>query len=198
MNKRTVSALALAAMLGFGGMGSSAYAAPVVFTANLGNFENPPTGSLGTGFASVTMDVVAHTLLIDVSFAGLTGLTTVAHIHCCTAPPGNIGVATTTPTLPGFPAGVTSGAYLTLFNTTLAGTYNAAFITGSPGGTVAAAETRLFAGLQAGQAYFNIHTTTSGGGEIRGFLQPVPEPSTLALAGAGLALVALIRRGRSA
>ena len=79
--------------------GASLCAAPVSFIAQLGNFEAPPTGSLGTGWAFVTMDVVANTLAIDASFSGLTGLTTAAHIHCCIASPGNAGVATQTPSL---------------------------------------------------------------------------------------------------
>ncbi len=193
-----IQGLLLAATLGLSGMGSNVYAAPVLFTTNLGNFENPPTGSSGTGFAAVTMDVVAHTLIISVNFSGLTGGTTASHIHCCTAAPGNIGVATTTPFFPGFPLNVQAGSYLDIFDTTLAGSFNAAFVTASPGGTVAAAEARLFAGLLAGQAYFNIHTTTSGGGEIRGFLAEVPEPGTLPLTGAALAAIALLRRRRSA
>ena len=180
------------------GMGSSVSAVPVQFVTQLGNFENPPTASAGTGFASVTMDIVAHTLNISVFFAGLTGTTTAAHIHCCIAAPGNAGVATTTPTFPLFPLGVTAGSYGPItFDTLLASTYNPAFVTASPGGTLPAAEARLFAGLLAGQAYFNIHTSTSGGGEIRGFLVQTPEPATVGLMSAALVALALIRRGRS-
>ena len=70
-----IQGLLLVAVLGLSGISSTASAAPVVFTTNLGNFENPPTGSLGTGFATVTFDLVAHTMSIDASFTGLTGLT---------------------------------------------------------------------------------------------------------------------------
>ena len=42
---------------------------------------------------------------------------------------------------------------------------------------MAAAETTLFNGLFAGTEYLNIHTTAFPGGEIRGFLSPVPEPA---------------------
>ena len=48
--------------------------------------------------------------------------------------------------------------------------YNPAFVT-AHGGTAASAAAALLAGLEAGQAYLNIHTTTHPGGEIRGFLQ---------------------------
>jgi hypothetical protein len=52
---------------------------------------------------------------------------------------------------------------------------------------VAAAEATLLAGLAAGQTYFNIHTSTNPGGEIRGFLVATPEPSSFALVGLALA-----------
>ena len=48
--------------------------------------------------------------------------------------------------------------------------YNLAFVT-AHGGTTASAAAALLAGLEAGQAYLNIHTTMFPGGEIRGFLQ---------------------------
>ena len=50
-------------------------------------------------------------------------------------------------------------------------------------------EARLAAGFFTGTTYFNIHTSTFGGGEIRGFLV-TPEPATLVLLGLGLAGVA--------
>jgi hypothetical protein len=39
----------------------------------------------------------------------------------------------------------------------------------------------LVAAIAADKAYLNIHTTTFGGGEIRGFLVAVPEPTSLGL-----------------
>lgn len=65
------------------------------------------------------------------------------------------------------------------------------------GGTTAAAEAALIGALADGKAYFNLHTTAFGGGEIRGFFVPVPEPSATALVGAGLlGAFALSRRRR--
>jgi hypothetical protein len=83
------------------------------------------------------------------------------------------------------------GTYDMVFDTSLASTYNPAFVEAN-GGSVAAAEIALFNGIAAGLAYFNIHTTFSTGGEIRGFLEPaqvsgVPAPATLVLLAIGLA-----------
>jgi hypothetical protein len=97
----------------------------------------------------------------------------------------NVMVATTTPTFPGFPLGVTSGSYDQTFNLTLASSYNPAFITSAfnldPLKSVAGAEAALVNALLAGETYLNIHTTAFPGGEIRGFLA-VPGP----VVGAGL------------
>jgi len=179
--------------------GSVAFSAPISYFAILnGSNESPPNLSTGTGFATVTIDQVVNTMLVDVTFTGLLSSDTASHIHCCTAVPdlGTAGVATTTPTFTGFPSGVTSGTYSHLFDMTLATSYNPAFVT-AEGGTTAGAEAALFAGIASGDAYLNIHSTGVPGGEIRGFLEPTaPEPSTLLLAGAALASLALLRRRR--
>jgi hypothetical protein len=170
-----------------------AHAVPITYVASLdGPSENPVNASPATGSAIVTLDVDANKLQVEVTFSGLLGTVTAAHIHCCVLPPGNVRVATTLPTFPGFPSGVTSGSYDQTFDTTLASTYNPAFITAN--GDVAGAEAALAAGLSAGQAYLNIHTSVFGGGEIRGFL--VPEPQSYALIAIGLLGLACARTRR--
>jgi len=172
----------------------------LVFNADLsGANENPPVPSSGTGTALVSVDTDAHTISVDLTWSDLTGTTTMAHIHCCVDPPGNVGVATFPGTFPGFPVGVTSGSYLGDWDLSDPASYTADFLAAS-GGTAAGAEAALIAGLEGGRAYVNIHTSFAGGGEIRGFL--VPEPAPGALLASGLAALALCRlrraRGREA
>lgn len=160
-----------------------------------GPAESPPNASPGTGFGTVDYDNVAHTLHLNVSFSGLTGTTTASHIHAATvvAGAGTAGVATTTPSFTGFPLGVTSGSFDNTLNLTLASSYNPAYITAN-GGTTASAELALTSSFAAGTAYWNIHSSTFGGGEIRGFLLPVPAPGAAALLGLGG--LAMLRRRR--
>ena len=159
--------------------------------------EFPTNASTGFGFAAFTYDSTAHTLQFSMTFSNLWGTTTASHIHSATTVPftGTAGVATTTPYFTGFPIGVTNGSYSTTFDLTLNTSWNSSFITAN-GGTTAGAELALINGINAGEAYLNIHTMAFPGGEIRGFLTPVPEPGTLALSGLGLGALAWFRRKR--
>jgi hypothetical protein len=133
--------------------------------------------------------------MVAVAFSGLEAGTTAAHIHCCIAPPGNAGVATTVPTFANFPLGVTSGTYTNILDLTLASSWNPAFIT-AEGGTFAEAEAALAAGLASDMAYLNIHTDAFPNGEVRAFLVAVPEPGSIMLALAGLGGLVLVKRAR--
>lgn len=158
-------------------------------------FGAEAAGATGSGFGQITL--VGTSMRFQATWSGLSGTTTVAHVHCCTAAPrtGTIGVATMLPSFGGFPTGVTAGTYDATFDMSLAASWNPAFVTAS-GGTTALALTRLVAGLDGGTAYFNIHSSTFGGGEIRSFATVVPEPSTYAMLGAGLAGVGMLARRR--
>jgi hypothetical protein len=162
--------------------------------------ENPPNNSAGTGFASVTINLQTHMVTFSANFSGLTGTVTAAHVHApIPAAGGNAPVATQTPSFTGFPTGVTSGTYNMTFDMTLASTWNSAYITAN-GGTTAGAEAAFAQHLANGQAYFNIHSSSFSGGEIRANLALVPEPSTTALLGIAIVggVAAAIRRRRRA
>lgn len=180
--------------------GAAAQAEPIAFrTALTGAAENPAVVTTGSGAALVVIDPEADTLRVRITFDDLQGTTVAAHIHCCAPPPDNVGVATTVPTFPGFPVGVTSGIYDVTFATTAPGTYSPTFLTAN-GGTVEGAEAALLAGLLAGRAYVNVHTTFAPAGEIRGFLAQVPEPGGLGAVGVGLVMLGVMvgRRRMSA
>jgi hypothetical protein len=189
-----LTALAVAATLAV----STSHATLYQWTAILdGPSENPANASPGTGFAAVDWDTVSQMMTVNVTFSGLTGPTTASHIHApVTIPGGTAGVATTTPYFAGFPIGVTSGTYLNTLDMSLASSYNPSYVTAN-GGTVASAEAALLAAMLAGNSYLNIHSQTFPGGEIRGFLIPVPEPATWALVAGGLVTLLSLKRRKA-
>ncbi len=163
-----------------------------------------PTAT-GSGRVDLVFDTDTLLLQIDASWSGLSGITTVAHIHCCTPAPGTnpltpafggsatVGVAVTPGTLTGFPAGISSGSYSRAIDLGVDASYTTAFRNAN-GGTAAGARAAVLAGMSDGRAYFNVHTDKFTGGEIRGFITRVPEPASLALAALGLLAVAGLRR----
>lgn len=170
--------IALSTLVVAGAVSLPTTAAVVVFTTTLGSAGEPVPTSTATGSATVSFDNATNAISVNVAWSGLLGSGPFGHIHCCTAlaGTGNAGVSQGFATL----SNVATGNYIDTF---------------SP---APANFTALLAGALAGKAYVNIHTAgTYSGGEIRGFLNAVPEPSALALTmlALGLAGVAARRKG---
>lgn len=147
-------------------------------------FAPEAVGATGSGTGSAIYDDVAHTLQLQATYSGLSGLVTQTHIHAPTATPGvgTVGIAVGSPSLPGFTTGANNGTYSQTLDLTQSSIYNTTFFNNN-GGTPASAETAFINAANQGRAYWNIHSSTFGGGEIRGFMTVVPEPSSVALAG---------------
>jgi hypothetical protein len=130
-----------------------------------------PNVTTASGSATVTVDDVADTVSVVLSFTGLTGgAASAAHIHCCVATTANGPVVIP---FTGFPASTS-------------GTYTNTFTGVSPAN---------IAGIEAGLAYINIHDATFPGGEIRGDIL-TPEPGTYALMGLGILGIVAVRNRR--
>jgi hypothetical protein len=131
----------------------------------------PSTASGGEVGAGIFLDDATNLLTVNVGwgssqgFNNLTSLANNSHIHGPTASNNGSGFTQT--------AGV-------LFNLTR----SSDAITG---GTFTSAPIALSAAqvtdLMNGKFYINIHTANNGGGELRGFIVAVPEPSSFALLG---------------
>ena len=165
---RRLSAIAVCSLMFLLGAGP-APATIIVYNVSLSGTQSvPANASTAFGSASVTVDDIADTVAVLLSFTGLTSNASAAHIHCCVATNANGPVVIP---FTGFP-NVTSG------------TYSNTFVGVSPA---------IIAGIEGGLAYINIHNANFPGGEIRGNI--VPEPASLGLVGlAALALFGSLRR----
>ncbi|MSU50500.1 MAG: CHRD domain-containing protein [Opitutus sp.] len=114
--------------------------------------ENPDTRSPATGNAIMFYNVATNTFDLMVSINGLTNLASASHLH--EAPAGTNGGVVTT---------LGAEAVYTRTSTALTATFRDIKHGGSP------------LTLLRGGAYYNIHSTQFGGGEVRGQLiaQPV-------------------------
>ena len=135
MKHTAIAVLALAASI----VGAPAWAATVNYTATLnGASEVPAKTTAGTGTMGGTLDTATKMLTYTVTYTGLSGPATAAHIHAPAAAGANAPVAVPFPS----PASPIKG-------------------------TVAVTDDQIKA-MDAGMTYVNVHTAANPGGEIRG------------------------------
>jgi hypothetical protein len=184
--KHVLSVLALAAVSSAIAVPASATPADPSYRAVAsGALESPPNASPGTSL--VTIDLGGTEMLVDMPFRDLEGMTTEAHIHCCTST-AFTGVASVAVPFTDFPTGVHAGTYSKAIPLDDAMSYDPAFLSAN-GGTATGATSALMAGIAANEAYVNIHTSTYPNGEIRGWLvaaPPVPEAGEWSMLAVGL------------
>jgi hypothetical protein len=157
-----------------------------------GNENGTVVGNAGSGGevgAGIFLDDVTLELTINIAwgsgngFTDLTGDAQAGHIHGLTSPA---------------PAGFTQDAGVLIGLNTLAGWTASASSGGfNNSGNPIVLTSGQATDLVAGRMYINIHTSVNSGGEIRGHLVAVPEPSTIGLFAVGAAAWVLFRRRRA-
>ena len=151
------------------------------YIANLDGAQDG--GGLRQGSGTITLTLSGTDLTLSGSFSGLTTPSTLGHIHG----PAPVGV-NASPIydliqLGIVPLGVTAGSINGTVQLVAKGT----------GGSYTVAQ--QISDLNNSLWYVNIHDSTFPGGEIRGQIVPVPEPSTFALFGVGgVGLICWVRR----
>ena len=150
---------------------SLALASAQSYVANLDGAQDGGGARQGTGHVDLFLS--GNTLTLSGSFSGITTPSSAAHIHGPGAPGVNAGVLYGLGG-PIIPLGVTAG--------TINGSVTLADI--GSGASLYTVSQQL-ADLNNQRWYVNIHDSTFPGGEIRGQIVPVPEPSTWALMGFG-------------
>jgi hypothetical protein len=156
---------------------SVALAAPArgqtTFTAFLNGAQEVPsrvTSAVGSG--SVVLNAARTQIVVNLQYFGLTAPMTVAHIHEAAF-------------------GVNGPVRFDLGALMLPGGIN-----GSLTNAMFAVTSAQATALEAGNMYFNVHTSTFPGGEIRGQITTVPEPASMVLLATGLAGIGLVVRRR--
>ena len=205
MTKKIVSNLVVwsVACFGFLAADSNAAAAMIYLEGTLVPQATSPVVT-GSGSATINIDTVARTLVFQSTYQGLNNNISASHIHAqATASPYVFPVSNWTTAL-GFSSSTTGLPPNSTGPSAPAATYGPftytpASLTGTfvtaQGGNANTAFDNFVTFLSTGQAYFNLHTSTSlpnsgagnPGGSLGTFFTPVavPEPSSIALLGFG-------------
>ena len=158
-------------------------------------FSNEPgITSGGTGgemLGGITFDNVSKLLTINVGWGtgngfatNLTGASTNAHIHGPTTTANGNNFTEIAGTMINLQVSPAPG-----FNINTSA--SAGTITGTGTNPLTPAQETA---LMEGRTYLNVHTAVNTGGEIRGFLVPIPEPATAVVGMAALGALVLRRR----
>lgn len=162
-------ALTLAtALLGVGiltacGGSKSTTPSTITYTATLAGANERPTAvtTTATGTWTGVLDLQTNTMSYTLSFTGLSTNSSLAHIHAQGDASTTANVVLNFQTFAGattlFSPGSTSGSAAGVVNMS-GGTVTGLSITGDS----------LRKAMDAGMAYVNVHSTSHGGGEIRG------------------------------
>jgi hypothetical protein len=142
---------------------SAASAATVSYSTRLsGSRENPKTDSKGTGKMDATFDTKTKELKYTLTFDGLSGPATAAHLHGPATAKQNAGVIA--------PLGDKNPV--------------------SPVSGTATLTDDQAKELQSAKVYVNVHTAANPGGEIRGQLRPLHAKKAAAKAAPAAAMPA--------
>lgn len=159
--------------------GSTSAQAQTSFISFLnGAQETPaPVATPAFGNGTVLLNAAQSQITINLTFQGLLAPVTVAHIHN-----GALGV----------------GGPVILDIRSLIDFSSRDFTSGAIFSKVLDVTPAQASVLLAGNGYFNIHTSRNPGGEIRGQINVVPEPSTYLLMATGLGGLLIVARRRRA
>ncbi len=154
-------------LLGLAALLFPALAAAQSIQANLEGFQEVPAFSTNaTGSFKAKIDEVAGSITFELSYTGLEGAVTQAHIHVGQASVNGGVSAFLCTNLGNGPAGT---QVCPASPATVTGTIQAADVIGPAGQGVSAGEFgELIRAIRAGASYANVHSTLSPGGEIRG------------------------------
>ena len=176
LNVRSVYRAALVAAVAVASSTSAQAQTSFISFLNGAQEAPAPVSTPAFGNGTVLLNAARTQITINLTFQGLLAPITIAHIHN-----GAFGV--------GGPVILDIRELITTSNMGTAGTIVNATL------NVNAVQAQV---LLAGNGYFNIHTERFGGGEIRGQINVVPEPSTYLLMATGLGGLVLIARRKRA
>ncbi|MEQ1829223.1 MAG: CHRD domain-containing protein [Pirellula sp.] len=153
-----------------------------------------PSGATGSGIVVLDLDVI--TMNVQLTFNGLTGLTTSSQLFAI--PKLNQAAIAAVPFV-SFPLNANSGSYNRTFDLTQSSSYSPAFMTAADRGqgfVISDSLQAVIDGAEGQTAFIRINTTTFPNGELSGFLTAVPEPSSIQMIALLFALVCTFCVGR--